>query len=190
MQLKLLKDFSLVGGTALSLLLGHRKSVDLDLFNVKRFNIPELREKIIVELQGRSNFHSSPKNPLGVFGYFEEIKLDLCRHTYPLIKPIQVIEGIRMWSLEDIAASKVYAISKRATKKDFWDLDRLLDEFTIDEITQFYFQRYTSALAISVSKMLTYFDEADNSDTPVCLLRKTWTKVKKNISKKINQQAK
>ena len=190
MQLKLLKDFSLVGGTALSLMLGHRKSVDLDLFNINKFNIPELREKIIVELRGRSDFHSSPKNPLGIFGNFEGIKLDLCRHTYPLIKPIQVIEGIRMWSLEDIAASKVYAISKRATKKDFWDLDKILDSFSIDEITKFYFQRYTPALAISVSKMLTYFDEADNSEAPVCLLGKTWIKVKKSISKKINQQTK
>ena len=190
MQLKLLKDFSLVGGTALSLMLGHRKSVDLDLFNINKFNIPELREKIIVELRGRSDFHSSPKNPLGIFGNFEGIKLDLCRHSYPLIKPIQVIEGIRMWSLEDIAASKVYAISKRATKKDFWDLDKILDSFSIDEITKFYFQRYTPALAISVSKMLTYFDEADNSEAPVCLLGKTWIKVKKSISKKINQQTK
>jgi Nucleotidyl transferase AbiEii toxin, Type IV TA system len=190
MQIDLLNDFSLVGGTALSLRLGHRKSIDLDLFNVNKFSVRELRAGIMKRLSDRVTFHSSPKNPLGIFGYFEGVKLDLCRHNYPLLKPIQLIEGIRMWSLEDIAASKIFAISRRGTKKDFWDLERLLAEFTLDEITGFYFKRYTPDLAISISKMLTWFDEADDSDTPVCLLGKTWTQIKKSISKKINQQTK
>ena len=95
-----------------------------------------------------------------------------------------------MWSLQDIAASKVFAISARATKKDFWDLDRLLDEFNFLEIASFYDKRYEHQLAIAISKMLTYFDEADESDTPVCLLNKNWELVKKSIFKKINTHTK
>lgn len=190
MQIDLLKDFSLVGGTALALQLGHRKSIDLDLFNVNTFSIRGMRDGIIKRLEGRAVFHSSERNPLGIFGFFDGVKLDLCKHAFPLLKPILVVEGIRMWSLEDIAASKIFAISKRGTKKDFWDIDRLLQEFTLDEITEFYFRRYTPALAISVSKMLTWFDDADESVPPVCLLGKTWTQIKKNIGKKINEQTK
>ncbi len=138
----------------------------------------------------RADFHSSEKNKLGVFGYFENIKLDLCRHPYPLLKKITVTAGIRMWSLEDIAASKVYAIAARATKKDFWDIDILLDKFSLEEIAGFYSRRYQQSLTISIAKMLTYFDEADDSETPVCLLGKTWPQIKKSISKKINKQTK
>ena len=190
MQIDLLNDFSLVGGTALALRLGHRKSIDLFLFNINQFSIPQLRIDMMTQLSDRVIFNSSAKNPLGIFGYLEGVKLDLCRHNYPLVKPVEVIEGIRMWSLEDIAASKIFAISRRGTKKDFWDLERLLAEFTLDEITGFYFERYTPDLAISISKMLTWFDEADDSDSPVCLLGKNWNQIKKSISKKINQQTK
>jgi uncharacterized protein YdaU (DUF1376 family) len=84
----------------------------------------------------------------------------------------------------------VYAIAGRATKKDFWDIDVLLDKFSLEDIAGFYHHRYQQGLAISVAKMLTYFDEADDSETPVCLQGKKWSQVKKSISKKINQQVK
>jgi len=190
MKINSLKDFSLVGGTALALLLGHRKSLDIDLFNVSLFSVSDLQRKIKEELGSRITIRSSEKNPLGVFGHFETIKLDLCKHPYPLLKPAQTIEGIRMWSLEDIAASKVYAIAARATKKDFWDLDILLETFTPLQVAEFYHDRYNQVLAISVAKMLTYFDEAEESETPVCLRKKTWKQIKKDISKKINKTVK
>jgi predicted nucleotidyltransferase component of viral defense system len=190
MDIDFLKEFSLVGGTALALRLGHRKSIDIDLFNTGKFDLARLKEKLSRRLGDRASFHSSEKNRLGIFGYFEGIKLDLCKHPYPLLKPVEIISGIRMWSLEDIAASKVYAIAARATKKDFWDMDILLDHFSVEEIAGFYDKRYKQVLAISIAKMLTYFDEANDSDTPVCLLGKTWSQVKKSISKKINKDLK
>ena len=190
MGIDFLDDFSLVGGTALALRLGHRKSIDIDLFNTAKFNVAILKDKISRKLGERASFHSSEKNKLGVFGYFEGVKIDLCKHPYPLLKPVEVFSGIRIWSLEDIAASKVYAIAARATKKDFWDIDILLDHFTMEQIAGFYDKRYKQVLAISVAKMLTYFDEANNSDTPACLHGKTWTQIKKSISRKINQQTK
>ena len=190
MELSCLNDFNLVGGTALSLQLGHRKSVDIDLFNVQNFNIPSLREELKKHFGVRINIVSSEKNPLGVFAQIEGIKVDICKHPHPLLYPLLQIENIRMWSLQDIAASKVFAISARATKKDFWDLDRLLDEFNFLEIAAFYDKRYNHQLAIAVSKMLTYFDKAEESETPNCLFNKNWEQVKKSIFKKINEQTK
>ena len=190
MTIKFLNEFSLVGGTALALLLGHRKSLDIDLFKIDSFNVPELQKKLKNKFGSRISIRSSEKNKLGVFGHLEEVKLDLCKHPYPLLNTVKTIEGIRMWSLEDIAASKIYAVSARATKKDFWDIDILLEHFSPIQIAGFYHSRYNQGLAISVAKMLTYFDEAENSETPVCLRKKTWTQVKKDISKKINQQLK
>ena len=186
MSLDFLKEFNLVGGTALSLQLGHRKSIDLDLFNTSPFNIFSVRNEMSAYFKKRINIISSEKNPLGIFSQIDGIKVDICKHPHPLLFPVLNIEEIRMWSLQDIAASKVFAISSRATKKDFWDLDRLLDEFSFLEIASFYDKRYEHQLAIAISKMLTYFDEADESDTPVCLLNKNWEQVKKSVFKKIN----
>lgn len=190
MSLDFLNEFNLVGGTALSLQLGHRKSIDIDLFNINPFDILTLRNEFRNHFNDRISIVSSEKNRLGIFSQVDGIKLDICKHPHPLLYPILNIEGIRMWGLQDIAASKVFAISARATKKDFWDLDRLLDEFSFLEIASFYDKRYEHKLAIAISKMLIYFDEAEESDTPICLLNKNWEQVKKSIFKKINTHTK
>ena len=189
-NLPYLENFNLVGGTALSLQLGHRISVDLDLFNIEPFDILDLRNKLNNHFGTRINMVSSEKNKLGVFCFIDDVKIDICKHLFPLLNKPITIEGIRMWSLEDIAASKVYAISNRGTRKDFWDLDLLLDHFSFYQIASFYEKRYGHQLAISIAKMLVYFDTADGSDNPNCLLNKNWEGVKKSIFKKINQQTK
>jgi predicted nucleotidyltransferase component of viral defense system len=190
MSLKELAGFSLVGGTALALRLGHRKSVDLDFFSEDKFEIPAMRNELKKYFGERINIVSSEKNRLGIFSTVDGLKIDICKHPFPLIRPLVTEEGIRFWSFEDIAASKVYAISMRATKKDFWDIDRLLDIFSIEEIASFYSLRYKQNLAIAVSKMLTYFDEAEETKEPECLMGKKWAGVKKSIFKKINHQTK
>lgn len=190
MAYKPLNQYSLVGGTALSLQLGHRISEDLDLFILKDFDKTKMQVALKKKFKNRIDIHSSVKNSLGVFAHIDGIKLDIVKHPYPLIKNIDLIEGIRMWSLLDIAAAKVYAISIRATKKDFWDIDRLLDLFTVEEIADAYYKRYNQFVALGVPKMLTYFSEADESKAPVCLMNKTWKQVQRNISKKINRQLK
>jgi hypothetical protein len=190
MELPALSPFQLVGGTALSLQLGHRMSDDLDLFS----NIPFENEEIITALiqffGDRYLLTSTLTNKLGIFGFIDEVKIDICRHKEELIGDIKTVDNIRMWSLEDIAASKVNAISRRATKKDFWDIDKLLDIFTIDEITIFYKEKYLPVLAITVAHMITFYTDAEDSATPNCLNGKTWEMVKKSIFKKINNNSK
>lgn len=190
MGLDFLQQFSLIGGTALSLQLGHRKSIELELFCIPDFDKAEMHEKLLAYFKSRINISSSVKNTLGVFAVIDGVKVDICWRPYPLLKPILLENGIRMWSLEDIAASKILAISRRAVKKDFWDLDRLLDVFTIEEIASFYDKRYQQSLAISLAKMVLFFDEAELSEAPVCMMGKTWGKVKKGIARKINNQSK
>ncbi|MEO7313272.1 MAG: nucleotidyl transferase AbiEii/AbiGii toxin family protein [Chitinophagaceae bacterium] len=190
MALEFFKSFNLVGGTALSLQLGHRTSIDLDFFTVTDFDRAEMHQNLFQHFKTRIAISSSVKNTLGVFAVVDGVKVDICFRPYPLLRPAIIEDGIRMWSLEDIAASKIFAISGRAVKKDFWDLDRLLDIFSIEEIASFYDKRYRQSLAISVAKMVLFFDEADLSEAPVCLMGKTWPKVKKGISKKINKQSK
>jgi hypothetical protein len=190
MQIKEFSAFNLVGGTALSLQLGHRKSDDIDLFNIENFNKREVIEVLKLYFKDRFNLKSRDTNPLGVFGLIDGVKVDICKHTFPLISPLVIDGEVRMWGLPDIAAAKVHAIAMRAKKKDFWDVDELFDSFTLREIAAFYRQKYDPMLAIGVAQILTYFEDAEPSDPPVCLKNKTWEAVKKGIAKKINQEIK
>lgn len=78
MEMPELADFSLVGGTALSLLYGHRKSVDLDLFSEKPFN----NSRIVTALQKKfkDSFHTRSANPnFGIFCFIDNVKVDIIR---------------------------------------------------------------------------------------------------------------
>lgn len=105
MQMPELQDFALVGGTALSLLYGHRMSVDLDLFSNKSFE----NAHIILALENTFGFafDNRSSNPrFGIFCFVDEVKIDIVRHPHPLIRPQFEVEGVRMFSTEDIVAIK------------------------------------------------------------------------------------
>lgn len=190
MLVKELQHFNLVGGTALSLRLGHRISVDLDLFSHEIFENEIVVNALKLYFGNRLQLNSTLNNKLGIFCFIDDVKIDICRHNGILIDEIFNEEQIRMWGFKDIAASKVNAISRRASKKDFWDVNALLDIFSIEEIASFYRQKYDPMLAIGVAKIITYFDDAEDSETPNCLKKLTWLQVKKEIFKKINNNSK
>ncbi|MFN0081955.1 MAG: nucleotidyl transferase AbiEii/AbiGii toxin family protein [Ferruginibacter sp.] len=190
MEVKELQHFNLVGGTALSLRLGHRISVDLDLFTHDVFDNEIVVNELKINFGNRLQLNSTLNNRLGIFCFIDDIKIDICRHNGILIDEIFKEQDIRMWGFKDIAASKVNAISRRASKKDFWDINALLDIFSIEEIASFYRQKYDPMLAIGVAKIITYFDDAEDSETPNCLKKLTWLQVKKEIFKKINNNSK
>ena len=82
-----LHDFCLVGDTVLSLLYGHRTSVDLDLFCNKPFESSTIIAAL--EKKFKSSFVNRSTNPrFGIFGFIDEVKIDIIRHPHPLIRPI------------------------------------------------------------------------------------------------------
>ncbi len=114
-----LHDFFMVGGTALSLLIGHRISVDIDLFTEKDFDAVALSQYL--EQQHLMTDTKTIRN--GIFGFIDNIKIDIIAHKYPLIKPLVITDGIRMASLEDIGAMKLNAIVGSGNRlKDFVDM--------------------------------------------------------------------
>ncbi len=131
MALLELQEFSLVGGTALSLLYGHRLSVDVDLFSNSKFTnqsiIDALKEKYQEDFMMEESANLAH---FGIFCYLGDLKVDIVRTPHQLIRPIIEIDGIRMFSPEDIIAMKVQAILGRGKKKDFWDIAELLKHFT------------------------------------------------------------
>jgi len=185
-----LKDFSLVGGTALSLLYGHRKSVDLDLFSNKPFENTIVTKAL--EKKFKTSFVNRSTNPnFGIFGFVNDVKVDIIRHPHPLIRPELNIDGIRMFSAEDMIAMKVQAILGRGKKKDFWDIAELLKHFTIEDFIQFHKEKYSSQnLLITVPQAMTYFADAEESEDPVSLKKQTWETVKEFINAKVREYLK
>jgi predicted nucleotidyltransferase component of viral defense system len=190
MQFKELHHFVLVGGTALSLKFGHRKSVDLDLFAGEVFDNQELKDFLTVAVPSFTSA-STNKAP-GVFGYLDGVKADFVNyHHYNYIRPVETIEGIRFMSTEDIAAMKIFAILQRAKKKDFWDLSLLLDKYGVQKIIDFYFEKFPkNQTLITIPQALLFFDEAEADEEPVSLKGQTWSGVKNNIQQHVNNYLK
>ena len=183
MEIPSLKPFSLVGGTALSLRYGHRSSEDLDLFYHEKFDQSEIVKDLESAFKQRF-VYKQEHTTFGIFCFIDEIKVDIVHYPYLPIAPIEIEKGIRFYSSADIAAMKIQAILGRGKKKDFWDLYELLQHFSLQQIMDWHKQKYPNQmLAISIPHAITYFVDAEESETPVSFKKQTWEGVKKGISK-------
>lgn len=160
-----LKDFYLVGGTALALVLGHRNSIDIDLFTQNNFSTLELSE----QLSDFSSVSISFDRANTLMCVINDIKTDFIKHNYNLInKPISE-EGIIYLSIEDIAAMKLNAIARSGKRlKDFIDIYFLLELFSVSQMLGFYEQKYPQSNKLIALKGLGYFGDIDiNIDPPI-----------------------
>ena len=183
MEVKLFRPFVLVGGTSLALQIGHRISIDLDLFGDQELD--ELEFTDILKSFGSTTILKKSKNILiySVNG----VKLDFVNYRYSWLDPPSLVENVRLASTKDIAAMKLNAISGRGSKKDFIDLYFLLREYGLSDMLDFYSRKYLESSLFMVLKSLTYFDDADGEEEPFLISKVKWDDVKKAIRKEVNQ---
>ena len=177
-----LKGFYLVGGTALALRIGHRKSVDIDLFSNFDFDVAALLENLSSDFNFKLFFSANNT----IKGSIDNVQVDILAHRYPLILEPFKEEGITMLSLQDILAMKLNAITSSGQRvKDFIDVYYLLHEFTLSEMIGFYNTKYKQYNDVNVLKSITYYNDVDLVDWPQLIdnpLLK-WDDVKKRILK-------
>lgn len=150
------EKFILVGGTALSLQIGHRISIDIDFFTREAFD----QQEMLQHLESNYGFQEQYSHTSTLKGIINGVFVDLLRHNYKYVAEPLNIMGIRLASKQDIAAMKVNAITGNGTRvKDFIDIYFLLKEFSFQEIIDFYKIKYDSRNDFHAIKSLTYFDE-------------------------------
>ena len=175
-----LKSFRLIGGTALSLLFGHRKSIDLDLFTDQ----PLKKDILIPALEDAFGRVSSTNDRKHIYQcVIQNVKVDFVSVKDPFLNPVQIIDSIPFAHTKDLIALKLNAVKGRGVKKDFWDIARLLQEYPFEKLFEFYHDRYSYDDTFAVIRSVVYFADAEDTLEPEALDGMTWDKVKKVIKK-------
>lgn len=176
-SLEMFKEARLVGGTALALQLGHRKSVDLDFFG----SVDASLQEIALELSAFASVSPLSESRMMRFLIVDGVKVDIVNYPYSWIDEPITEDGITLAGIKDIAAMKLSAITNRGTRKDFVDFYFLLNLFSFDELIDLYAKKYSDAQLFTTLKSLTYFDDAEQDPMPLMLSSLSWEDVKSLI---------
>ena len=180
-EIEIFKKLLLVGGTSLALQIGHRISIDIDLFGELNTD----RQNIIKELKKLGEVKTIHyTNNINIFTV-NNIKVDIVNYSYPWLQNSLQTDNIKLASIIDIAAMKIAAITGRGTMKDFIDLFYLLKQFSLKQILEFYEQKYSDASVFLALKSLTYFNDADLDIMPKMFEQTNWEEIKMEISKQV-----
>lgn len=178
-----LKEFNLVGGTALSLIIGHRLSIDIDLFSTQDFDIQDMLA------------HLRSEHPVTIRELFEntmllnigKVKVDILTHKYPWQEPIKTEQGIRLVSLQDIGAMKLHAIFQNGTRiKDFVDMYFLLEHHPLKIYLDAYQNKYNGSPRLALISLL-HHKNIDREEKVKLLKGKetSWTKICQRLQKAV-----
>ena len=129
-QLARFSNFYLAGGTALALQVGHRRSVDFDLFTAEE--LPDRLLPTVKRIFSGSNIAVTYSSPEQLNVLVDEIRVTLLRYEYPLIEPPISIHGVPVADVHEIAAMKAFFIGKRISYKDYVDWYFMLSEKHVD----------------------------------------------------------
>lgn len=158
---KFAKDFGLVGGTAIALQIGHRRSIDFDLFSLQNFDNAKIRNKIIrngwrigrVYKDEEGQFTFSTENVQITFFYYP-FKIKFSKHFEEILK---------MPDLLTLAAMKAYALGRRVKWKDYVDLYFIINKYhSIDKMVKAGKEIYKGEFNERIFReALSYFDDVN-----------------------------
>jgi len=156
-------DFGLAGGTAIALQIGHRRSIDYDLFTNKNFDHDEVRNRIRQLYQIQSTLVENPEELTILVSNMKVTFL-----TYPFeIDYSETFENIiKLPNVITLSAMKAFALGKRAKWKDYVDLFFILKEHKLSDITSraggIFGHEFNERL---FREQLSYYQDIDYSET-------------------------
>jgi predicted nucleotidyltransferase component of viral defense system len=157
------ENYFLVGGTALSLQLGHRVSDDINLFTRSDINKDEIFDFLNRNYAGKYQISNLQNIILQIV--INDIKVDFVKYDYTLIEDVKKEEGIKYLGKKDISAMKLMAVANRGDQaKDFIDIYYLLKEMSLNEMFDYYKRKYNQNDIGAIKRSLVYFDDVTNSN--------------------------
>jgi predicted nucleotidyltransferase component of viral defense system len=170
--------FYLAGGTALSLQIGHRLSVDLDFFSPTE-DIPTIRmglEKALAPF----NVTLADSSWGNLVYLAKNVRVGFYGYGYPLVAPLIETKEVRLASIEDIALMKLDALLSRSARKDFYDLYFICQFIPLYQIFDHAPKKYPSIRDFETQtiKRLVYFENAEAEADPSMLYHVDWKTVK------------
>lgn len=158
-----LASVRLVGGTALSLHIGHRVSEDLDLFSVELLDSMKIQSVLI----NKYGFVPSVIEENTLIGFINGVKIDIIYHPFPWLEDAIDEDGFRIASMADIAAMKMHVIINSGKRpKDFVDLAFLSMHYSYNELKQLLLKRYPAYDPIMADKAVIYFGDIEDALIP------------------------
>lgn len=160
------REFYMVGGTAIALHLGHRMSIDFDMFKESTLN----RNKIVKKI---SEFNYEPlitRNvPEQLNMLINDVKFTFFQYPYQIETPFNFENSIRIPDLLSLAAMMAYALGRRSKWKDYVDIYFIIQNgLTIEEISKKANQIFGQLFSEKMFRIqLSYFDDVDYSEEVV-----------------------
>jgi predicted nucleotidyltransferase component of viral defense system len=186
-QSELGDHFYLAGGTALSLQIGHRLSVDLDFFSPTE-DIPSIRSGIEKAL---APFNATlADSSWGNLVYLaRNVRVGFYGYGYSLVAPLIETKEVRLASIEDIALMKLDALLSRSARKDFYDLYFICQSIPLRQIFDKAPQKYPAIRDFEAQtiKRLVYFENAEVEANPLMLHHIDWQTVKEYFIKQAKE---
>lgn len=165
---KFSKNFGLVGGTAVAFYIGHRESIDFDLFSLKEFDNLSVKRKI----SETHKIETIVVNKLDEFTLFIcGVKITFFHYPYPIEFSIVFEDSIHMPDLLTLAAMKAYALGRRAKWRDYVDLYFIMKGFhAIGEIIKKAKEIFGNEFNEKTFRVqLSYFHDIDYSEKIIYL---------------------
>ncbi len=195
MEMKTIKTHRLVGGTALALQIGHRISVDIDLFSDDENDYQQIQEELHEKFGSgfKKGRYVSSSISKGVAVYLNDIKTDILDWKAKFIRPALIDEKVRMACKEDIIPMKFNTFLcspelARYEKRDYVDIVQLMKEYPLGQMISLYREKYPDELLSSRQMIegLQLSEMADKKVMPKMLIAETWDDTKRQIEKSVD----
>lgn len=180
--LPFISQFYLAGGTGLALHLGHRFSVDLDFFSSDPGTVgPDVRAVLRETLDDPTLSITHDKDTTFVATWCGVGISFFDLHPYPLVQRPLLVEGVPVATVAEIGAMKLAAIVGRGTRKDLVDLYYIFQHVPIEDLFEVAATKYARVrtFAISATRALAYFEDAEALPMPVMIDHTPWATMKR-----------
>ena len=174
--------FALGMDTNIALRKGHHLSVDLDFFTSKPFNTADIYKQITKIFKPAGLLFEQNQTMMFLI---DDIKIDFVLYPFEWVRPFDEIDSCRLIHLDDMIPMKLQALSNRFSKKDFWDVEFLLREISLDKMLKIFKLKFPPIDTGYIVHSLTNFEDAETEEDPISLVGKKWEEIKKNLKEAV-----